>query len=125
MTHVVLIEDDPSMRHLLKIFLEMEQFKTTLIDHFEPNAVIAELKSSQPDFLLMDVHLNGANGLDLLTVVREQQGLKNLKILMISGEDCEDVCLTAGANGFLLKPYAPTDLLNWLRSKDLSLSNLS
>ena len=88
MTHVVLIEDDPSMRHLLKIFLEMEQFKTTLIDHFEPNAVIAELQSSQADFLLMDVHLNGA-----------------------------------GANGFLLKPYAPTDLLNWLRSKDSSLSN--
>ncbi|MHB0987734.1 MAG: response regulator [Bellilinea sp.] len=123
MTHVVLIEDDPSMRHLLKLFLEMEQFKTTLIDHFEPNVVISELQSSQADFLLMDVHLNGANGLELLASVREQQGLKDLKILMTSGEDCEDACLAAGANGFLLKPYAPTDLLNWLRSKDSSLSN--
>jgi len=118
MTHVVVVEDDPSMQHLLQVFLEMERFTTTVIDRFEPNSIVAELHSSHSDFLLMDVHLNGANGLDLLSAVRKHHRLDNVKIVMTSGEDCEDACYEAGANGFFLKPYNPMDLLNWLRSKE-------
>ncbi len=116
MPHVVVVEDDPSMQHLLQVFLEMEQFTTTVVDRFEPNHIVDALKTSHPDFLLMDVHLNGANGLDLLSVVRKTHRWDHVKIVMTSGEDCEDACYEAGANGFFLKPYNPMDLLNWLRS---------
>ena len=117
MNHVVLVEDDPSMQHLLQKFLEMEQFKTTVVDHFEQSHIIDAIQSSQPDFLLMDVHLNGANGLDLLSVVRKNRRFDHVKIVMTSGEDCQEACYEAGADGFFLKPYNPMDLLNWLRSK--------
>ncbi|MHB0922835.1 MAG: response regulator [Bellilinea sp.] len=116
MTHVALVEDDASMRSLLKIFLEMEQFETTIIDDFEAETIVAILQANTPEFLFMDVHLQGVNGLDLLSVIRKQPGLKEIKVLMTSGEDCQDACFEAGANGFLLKPYMPTDLLKWLRS---------
>jgi CheY-like chemotaxis protein len=62
--------------------------------------------------------LNGINGLDLLSAVRKNHRLDNVKIVMTSGEDCEDACFEAGANGFFLKPYNPIDLLNWLHSKE-------
>lgn len=118
MNHVVLVEDDPSMRQLLKIFLEMENFETTAIEQFESASIIRELQDTQPDFLLMDVHLNGANGLDLLSAIRAKPNFDHVKIMMTSGEDCEDTCQELGANGFLLKPYNPTDLVDWLRSKN-------
>lgn len=118
MSHVLVVEDDPSMQHLLQVFLEMESFTTTVIDEFEPIRIVEALKSNHSDFLLMDVHLNGANGLDLLSAVRKNHRLDNVKIVMTSGEDCEDACFEAGANGFFLKPYNPMDLLNWLRSKE-------
>ena len=118
MSHVLVVEDDPSMQHLLQVFLEMESFTTTVIDEFEPIHIVEALKSSHSDFLLMDVHLNGINGLDLLSAVRKNHRLDNVKIVMTSGEDCEDACFEAGANGFFLKPYNPVDLLNWLRSKE-------
>ena len=116
MTHIALVEDDASMRSLLKIFLEMEQFETTIIDEFEAQTIIAILQANTPEYLLMDVHLQGVNGLDLLAVIREQRELKDIKVLMTSGEDCQDACFKAGADGFLLKPYMPSDLLKWLRS---------
>jgi len=116
MAHVALVEDDQSMRSLLKIFLEMEQFETTIIEEFDPSNIIDNLQTINPDYLLMDVHLQNINGLELLALIRQQQGLKNVKVLMTSGEDCHDECYTAGANGFLLKPYMPADLLKWLRS---------
>lgn len=116
MTHVALIEDDASMRSLLKIFLEMEQFETTIIDKFDAKEIIAMLHAKHPDYLLMDVHLQSVNGLDLLSSIRQQKDLSEIKVLMTSGEDCHEACLAAGANGFMLKPYLPTDLLKWLRS---------
>ena len=116
MTHIALVEDDASMRSLLKIFLEMEQFETTIIDKFEAKTIVAALQANTPEYLLMDVHLQGVNGLDLLAVIREQRDLKDIKVLMTSGEDCHDACFKAGADGFLLKPYMPSDLLKWLRS---------
>jgi DNA-binding response OmpR family regulator len=117
MKHIALVEDDPSMRSLLKIFLEMEQFKTILIDNFDSKSIIEILRSNHPDFLLMDVHLQGANGLELLSQIRRQSELRGIKVMMTSGEDCHEACLQAGANGFLLKPYMPTDLLNWLHAQ--------
>jgi len=118
MNHVVLIEDDPSMRQLLTIFLGMEQFETTALENFEPSTVIDHLQAVQPQFILMDVHLAGADGLKLLSAVREHPDLDHVRIMMTSGEDCGDTCLELGANGFLLKPYNPADLVDWFRTKD-------
>lgn len=117
MTQIALVEDDPSMRSLLKIFLEMEQFETTIIDKFDASVIVDTLKADNPDFLLMDVHLQGVNGLDLLSTIRKQDGLGTIKVMMTSGEDCHEACYKAGANGFLLKPYMPADLIKWLRSQ--------
>jgi len=35
---------------------------------------------------------------------------------MSSGEDVRDACAKAGADGFLLKPYMPDDLISWIRT---------
>lgn len=118
MAHIALVEDDASMRSLLKILLEMEQFTTTAIDKFEASHIIDTLKVNNPDFLVMDVHLQGTNGLDLLSTIRNVDGLKNIRVMMTSGEDCHEACYKAGANGFLLKPYMPADLLKWLRAEN-------
>jgi DNA-binding response OmpR family regulator len=106
------------MRELLKIFLEMEQYETTLIDKFELSTLLDQVRANKPDFILMDVHLNGANGLELLSAVRDHADLNHVQIMMTSGEDCQDECMDAGANGFLLKPYNPMDLLEWLHKKE-------
>jgi CheY-like chemotaxis protein len=65
--------------------------------------------------LLLDVHLPNANGLDVLAQVRANVETNDLSVVMTSGLNLEDECLRSGANGFLLKPYMPDDLLSLLK----------
>jgi len=55
------------------------------------------------------------NGLEVLAQVRADEKTKDLKVVMTSGLNLEDECMGQGANGFLLKPYMPDDLLNILK----------
>lgn len=111
---ILLAEDDLTMRGLLKTLLEIEGFDVLLSDASGDN--IPELiKTTQPNFLLLDYHLRGVSGLDIL---RSIQNIAQLPIiLMTSGEDRRDQCLEAGADGFILKPYMPDELINWLRER--------
>jgi CheY-like chemotaxis protein len=51
----------------------------------------------------------------MLEQVRGDDETKNLKVVMTSGLNVEDECLESGANGFILKPYMPDDLLGILK----------
>jgi two-component system phosphate regulon response regulator PhoB len=113
----MLVEDDPSMRNLLKILLELEGFQIVLCADTRKNAVMETLFKELPDAILMDVNLSGANGLDILGVIRQQPEVSATRILMCSGLDLHYECMNAGADGFLLKPYMPDDLISWLRSQ--------
>ena len=72
----------------------------------------------QPDVLLLDVHLQKINGLDVLDQVRANAETRDVPVVMASGLNLEEECLRRGANDFLLKPYMPDDLLKLL-SKNL------
>ena len=64
----------------------------------------------------MDVLLLNQNGLDELKKLRARKGGESMRVLMTSGLDFKDQCLTHGANGFIQKPFMPDDLLAALRS---------
>ena len=114
MPKVLLAEDDTTMVALLKTLLKMEGYQVTALVA-DADIVQAVLKT-KPDILLMDVHLLRQNGLDELTKLRATPGGESVRVLMTSGLDFKDQCLTRGADGFIQKPFMPDDLLNALRS---------
>jgi len=69
------------------------------------------LKTEQPDVILMDVHLNQLNGLDVLKMIKQDDQVKSVKVLMSSGMDFRYDCIRAGAADFIMKPYMPDDLI--------------
>lgn len=110
---VLLAEDDLTMVSLLKTLLKMEGFDVVAIrpDADVPLAVMNE----KPDVLLLDVHLSGQSGLEILTEIRRSQDTAATRVVMSSGSDVRDECLRRGANGFLMKPYMPDDLIMILK----------
>jgi CheY-like chemotaxis protein len=68
-----------------------------------------------PDAVLMDVHLGGQNGLQILESIRNNHNLADVRIVMTSGLNMKDECLERGASAFLLKPFMPDDLINVLK----------
>lgn len=79
----------------------------------DPGALRQHLIEHMPDVLLIDTHLPGLNGLDLIGQLNSDVLLKRTKIFFISSLGFPEVVQKAaqiGASGFLVKPLNP-DLL--------------
>ena len=113
MSKVLLAEDDRTMVTLLTTLLKMEGYEVVVLDVYAdvPLAVSAE----HPDALLMDVHLGGQNGVQIIQNIRNDPANANINVVMTSGLNVKDECLRYGANHFLLKPFMPDDLLKLLK----------
>ena len=114
MSRIMLAEDDHTMVTLLKTLLGMEGYQVVALS-VEDDDVFESVRNDRPDVLLLDVHLSNANGLDVLTQLKSDDETKDLSVVMTSGLNVEDECINNGANGFLLKPYMPDDLLEVLK----------
>ena len=119
MSKILLVEDDATMRMLLKTLLELDKHQVTLIGDPTQN-IIKLILDMQPDVLIMDVNLRKSNGIEILKTIRSSEIPWRLYILMTSGMDYQTECLDAGADGFLLKPYMPDELTRQLKKVSTS-----
>ena len=110
---VLLAEDDVTMVALLKILLKMEDFDVVALQ--ADADVLASARIEKPDVLLLDLHLANQNGLDILDQIRGAQDVCDLPIIISSGSNSKEECLRHGANGFVLKPYMPDELITALK----------
>jgi DNA-binding response OmpR family regulator len=107
----MLIEDDRTMLSLLKTLLTMEGFWVVLAEDGLVDNLLISIMNEQPDIILLDVNLRQGSGIDLLSAIRANPALDNVRVIMSSGMDFKDECLQKGAQGFILKPYMPDDLI--------------
>ncbi len=113
MKKVLLAEDDITMVSLLKTLLKMEGFEVIAL---QPDADVPEaVRQQNPDVLLLDVHLSHQSGLEILDVIRSSDDIKGVSIVMSSGANVKEECMNHGADGFILKPYMPDDLITMLK----------
>jgi DNA-binding response OmpR family regulator len=105
----MLVEDDPTMLNLLGTLLDMEGFEVIKLARFD--SVLEEIKAEMPDVVLMDVHLNDADGLAFCAGIRGDAQIADIKVIMSSGMDKLHESEQAGADDFLLKPYMPDELI--------------
>jgi DNA-binding response OmpR family regulator len=113
MAKVLLAEDDSTMVSLLKTLLKMEGFEVVALD--ASMDVAAEVERQQPDALFMDVHLGGQSGVTILENIRGNKKNSKVRIIMTSGLNMKDECMSRGADDFLLKPFMPDELISALR----------
>ncbi|NWF65540.1 MAG: response regulator [Chloroflexi bacterium] len=110
---VLIAEDDFTMVSLLTTLLKMEGYQVASLD--ADGDVLEAVRRETPDVLIMDVHLFGQNGLDILTALRESEETHALRVIMSSGSNVKEECMHRRANGFLMKPYMPDDLFKLLK----------
>ena len=116
MHKIMLIEDDATMLSLLGTLLEFEGYQVASING-EANAenILQKMRGEKPELILLDVHLPGVSGFDLMRKMRVDDILMSTKVIMSSGMNLSLECSQAGADGFILKPYMPDDLVKALR----------
>jgi DNA-binding response OmpR family regulator len=111
-SHTVLVcEDDPSLRLLLRIAIEREGHQ--VVEAGEGRAAIDLARSVSPDLVLVDMGLPDCDGIQVVHALRASPGLESLPILMVTGSIRPDDRLAvehAGVDGFFSKPFDPTEL---------------
>lgn len=115
MATIMLVEDDETMRSLLKILLEIEGFTVAFNLETTVETITNKILQSKPDGVMMDVHLKEVSGMAVLKNVRSDEKGKSIKIIMASGMDAKEECLKTGADYFIMKPFNPEELIKWLK----------
>jgi two-component system phosphate regulon response regulator OmpR len=114
--HILIVEDDPRLRDRLARFLAGEGFRvTTAADAADARA---ELRSINPDLLVLDVMMPGETGLELTeSLRRERSGSVPILLLTARGAPEDRIAgFEAGADDYLGKPFEPRELVLRIRA---------
>ena len=112
--HILVVDDDPKVRTLLRRCFEGEGF--TVSEAKDGQELQAELQRHAVALITLDLNLGRENGLDLARQVRQQ---RNVPIIMLTGKgDAIDrvVGLELGADDYLAKPFELRELLARVRA---------
>ncbi|MCL1985962.1 MAG: response regulator [Betaproteobacteria bacterium] len=80
----------------------------------EGGQALALLKREKIDLVLLDIEMPGHNGFELLQVIRQEPALAHLPVIFVTTHASASFirrAVKAGANGYILKPFKPSLLL--------------
>jgi len=105
---ILLAEDDRTTARLIKIALQRTGVSHDLQTVYDGDSAIAALEpgSAGADLLLLDVHMPGKNGFEVLEHVKRQEHLRRMPVVMFSSSETpEDVsrAYDLHANAYVLK----------------------
>ena len=106
---ILLVEDDVSLAQWVAEYLT-EQGYTTHVCH-RGDEVISQVKTLNPNIVLLDIMLPGQDG---ISVCRELRSFYNSPIIMLTARDeemDEVIGLEVGASDYIMKPVRPRALL--------------
>lgn len=109
---LLVIEDDPAFRQILKDLLEGAGFRA----RFEPDGErgLVALRQARPDLVLLDVQLPDSSGLEVCRQIRLDPEFGRVPILMVTVDSEPGQIaggLKAGADDYVAKPFDPEELL--------------
>ena len=109
MAQIFIVEDDAALRRELSALLEAEGYEQRCCKDFSRAA--EEILAAQPDCVIMDAMLPGADGRLICGALRKQSDVPIIMLTCLDSEFDEVTSLKMGADDYLTKPYRPQALL--------------
>lgn len=115
---ILVIDDDIDLQRLIRTYFKLEGF--TVREALTRDDIVAALRLQPgPDLVLLDVRLENADGFDILTRMRQHPVLKNMPVIMMTGETTREAVLRGlqgGADGYVTKPFRAEALVAAVKS---------
>ena len=109
---VLVVDDDPRLRELIRVNLEYDGMIVRDAGTAEEGLAALSAEGKPPDLVLLDVMMPGIDGWEMLRLVREQYGLESLPIIIYSGKtDVGARAEASGAAAFVGKTLDPLALV--------------
>jgi two-component system alkaline phosphatase synthesis response regulator PhoP len=116
MERILIAEDEPDIRELIRLALQFNGFE---VISASDGAEAVELASNNSfDLIMLDVRMPRLTGYEACRQLREMEATKEIPIIFLSakGQEAEvDEGLEAGADRYILKPFAPFELANEIK----------
>jgi DNA-binding NarL/FixJ family response regulator len=113
---VLVVDDHPIVRQGLTLLINREPDLIVCGEAEDAHTAMLSLTVTRPDILVVDISLNGPDGLDLLKNIRTRH--PDLPVLILSMHDesiYAERALRAGAQGYIMKQEATEKVLVALR----------
>ncbi len=104
--NILIVDDSKINTFLLETILRKNQWiaKSAL----SVETALEIMKSEKPDLILLDLHMPGVNGFDMLDKLSADDNLNDIPVIIMSASDSDDVrkkCREKGAVDFEPKPF--------------------
>jgi len=112
MATIMAVDDMRSMRDLVKSVLEKRGH--SVITHENGQAALDYAQDNAVDLVISDINMPVMDGMSLVAELRQLDSYSRTPILMLTTEDTQDKKMqarSAGANGWIQKPFNPERLV--------------
>jgi len=103
MTKILLVDDEESIRNMMRMTLELDGFHVLMAE--DGPTALDVFKRESPEIVLLDVRMPGMDGVEVLSRIKEMN--RDAEVIIISGHGDMDMaveCLRKEASNFLTKP---------------------
>jgi DNA-binding NarL/FixJ family response regulator len=114
---IILAEDHETVREGIKLLVNSQPDMEVIGEASNGSAAIKAVQNLKPDIIVMDISMPETNGLK--ATKRIKQDSPQIKILALTRHTDDGYIqqlIRAGANGYVLKQSAPTELINAIRA---------
>ncbi|MBF0609909.1 MAG: response regulator [Magnetococcales bacterium] len=108
---ILAVDDSLTIRQSVKFTLEKQGYQVEIASSGEE--ALQCLSRGKFNLIITDLHMDGMDGLELVTKVRALPAYKFTPILMLTTESSQEIIAQgkkAGANGWLVKPFKPEQM---------------
>lgn len=115
---VLLVEDEPAQREILRYNLTSEGYDVTLAENGDDALIL--LDEVMPDLILLDWMLPGVSGIEICRQVKSRKETRAIPVIMLSArsEEVDRVRgLETGADDYVVKPYSVGELMARIRTQ--------
>jgi DNA-binding response OmpR family regulator len=113
---ILIVDDSTGMVRMIQSVLEKEGY--CAIGLSDPSQIEQTIDSESPNLILLDVVMPERDGFQVCRTLKNSQTYKSIPIIVVSGKSTASDRYWAeqqGANGYIVKPFAPVDLLREVR----------
>lgn len=114
---VLLIEDEPNIIEAISFILSRDGW--TVHTHSDGNTAVEKARAHPPDLVILDVMLPGRSGFDILSDLRQTDGLCEVPVMMLTARGQtkdRELAERLGATHFMTKPFSNAEVLEHVRA---------
>ncbi len=109
MRKVLIVDDDPNISELLRLYFEKDGFSVTSC--LDGEKAVSIYEETSPDIVILDLMLPGRDGYDILRDIRKTSAVPII-MLTARGDTLDKVVgLELGADDYVQKPFEPKELI--------------